>query len=576
VEQNVDILCALKVQIRTELEHRDPREITKTGVDASVAADFHTSAETVREIRKTYEATGEVAYWKSETRGAGADSYPTKQKLSFVQQLRLASHIDTQHAAGRRVTNKTCINFLASTYNITISRSTMAAYLSRLGLSWRKVKPKKRTLGSYRKDAIRDFLIGYDKHYRDPNVIFVYTDESYIHAGHGVANSYCNEHSEVIGSNSKGRRLVILHAITENGPLAELDEQGVPVDDLDWNGDTPHPVERPDGKLTCETLWMASSSKGDYHDNMNGEMFLQWVENKLIKTFQKLYPHKKMVLVADNAAYHHVRVIGSLSGLSKKKIVELMKEHKVEYLDVPWSDNLSAFVDHADDGAEFIQDRGEYMRIMLDRDDNINIDTMGETASNRRPYIPTVDQLKTSFVTYLAENHPNLLECKVEAKLREHDYEVLWTPPYCPDAQPIELFWASGKNHAAGLVFDKRKMKETIEHLREGWHGNIHHFEPGDESKFLNGDYTRPRKNKVDCKKLVATAVKYMNTKFMNIVDGLEGEIGNLTIDPAYVADGTGIPIDLLVVDLTRVDDSEDIDIEDFDMEEEEEEEGVI
>jgi hypothetical protein len=139
----------------------------------------------------------------------------------------------------------------------------MAAHLSRLGLSWRKVKPKKRTLGSYRKDAIRDFLIGYDKHYRDPNVIFVYTDESYIHAGHGVANSYCNEHSEVIGSNSKGRRLVILHAITENGPLAELDEQGVPVDDLDWNGDTPHPVERPDGKLTCETLWMASSSKGD-------------------------------------------------------------------------------------------------------------------------------------------------------------------------------------------------------------------------------------------------------------------------------------------------------------------------
>jgi hypothetical protein len=84
VEQNVDILCALKVQIRTELEHRDPREITKTGVDAKVAADFHTSAETVREIWKTHESTGEVACWKSRTRGAGADSHPTKRKLSFV------------------------------------------------------------------------------------------------------------------------------------------------------------------------------------------------------------------------------------------------------------------------------------------------------------------------------------------------------------------------------------------------------------------------------------------------------------------------------------------------------------
>jgi hypothetical protein len=48
-------------------------------------------------------------------------------------------------------------------------------------------------------------------------------------------------------------------------------------------------------------------------------------------------------------------------------------------------------------------------------------------------------------------------------------------------------------------------------------------------------------------------------------------EIGNLTIDPTYVADGTGVPIDLLVVDLTRLeDDAEDIAMED------EEEEGVI
>ena len=331
---------------------------------------------------------------------------------------------------------------------------------------------------------------------------------------------------------------------------------------------------------------MASSSKGDYHDNMNGEMFLQWTENKLIKTFQKLYPDKKMVLVADNASYHHVRVIGSLSGLSKKKIVELMKKYEVEYLDVPWSDKLSEFVDDADDGAEFIEDRGDHMRIHLEVDDNIDIDTMGETASNRRPYIPTVDQLKTSFVTYLAERQPRLLDCQVEATLREHGYEVLWTPPYCPDAQPIELFWASGKNHAADLVFDKRKMKETIEHLREGWHGNIHRFEQGDDGGLLNGDFTRPRKNKVDCKKLVATAVRYMNTKFMKIVDGLDGEIGNLTIDPTHVADGTGVPIDLLVVDLTRVDD-DDNDAEDTDIameeekeeekeEEEEEEEGAI
>jgi hypothetical protein len=122
-------------------------------------------------------------------------------------------------------------------------------------------------------------------------------------------------------------------------------------------------------------------------------------------------------------------------------------------------------------------------------------------------------------------------------------------------------------------------MKETIEHLREGWHENVHRFEPGDDGGFLNGDIRRPRKEKVDWKKLVATAVRHINTKFMKIVDGLEGEIGNLTIDPTHVAGGTGVPIDLLVVELTHVDDdAEDIVVEEGKEEEEEEEEaeGVI
>ena len=57
VEQNVDILCAVKAQIRTELEYRDAREITKTSIDAKVAANFFTSAETVRAIRKEFEET---------------------------------------------------------------------------------------------------------------------------------------------------------------------------------------------------------------------------------------------------------------------------------------------------------------------------------------------------------------------------------------------------------------------------------------------------------------------------------------------------------------------------------------
>jgi hypothetical protein len=114
---------------------------------------------------------------------------------------------------------------------------------------------------------------------------------------------------------SKGKRLVILHAITPNGPLCEVDDNGKPVIDLKWSGDTPHPTAQTDGKLTCETLWVAQSSSGDYHDNMNSEMFMKWVEEKLIPLFERMFPGKKLIVIADNAAYHHKRIIGSLANL---------------------------------------------------------------------------------------------------------------------------------------------------------------------------------------------------------------------------------------------------------------------
>ena len=56
----------------------------------------------------------------------------------------------------------------------------------------------------------------------------------------------------------KGRRLIILHAIAEDGPLVEYDtDTDRPLDDLEWNKDTPHPKIREDGKVTAELLWVA-------------------------------------------------------------------------------------------------------------------------------------------------------------------------------------------------------------------------------------------------------------------------------------------------------------------------------
>ena len=73
----------------------------------------------------------------------------------------------------------------------------------------------------------------------------------------------------------------------------DRDENNVPIDDLEWTGDTPHPKVRGDGKVTAELLWVAQSHTGDYHDNMCSDMFMKWVEEKSVPTFDKKYPRKK-------------------------------------------------------------------------------------------------------------------------------------------------------------------------------------------------------------------------------------------------------------------------------------------
>ena len=76
--------------------------------------------------------------------------------------------------------------------------------------------------------------------------------------------------------------------------------------------DTDFPISEPalegvrDSRNTAEWVWPAKSKFKDYHDNMDGEGFKWWLANRLIPAFTARYgPEKKMILVMDNASYHH-------------------------------------------------------------------------------------------------------------------------------------------------------------------------------------------------------------------------------------------------------------------------------
>ena len=68
------------------------------------------------------------------------------------------------------------------------------------------------------------------------------------------------------------------------------------------------------------------------------------------------------------------------------------------------------------------------------------------------------------------------------------------------------------------------------------------------------------RKKPVDCHKLWATCLGIAGTKFVSLSEGISGEIGSLVVDKNYVDDSPDLPIDTLVVDLTR----EDVEVAEF------------
>jgi transposase len=480
-EENKLLIYAIQAALNRRIEALQnktlcPTEASWRHIEEEVARDFRVRRENITDLRKEYFRNGEVLMCgeyagddddvANMQRGAANPKYHQRQqKLFGPHYLAITKFVDDKHSKGQGVTNRKVRNHLRKEFGVKVDKRSIRRIFRKLGLTWMKVRPKRRTLNAFRRTSIRDFLIKFDEYYRhirDDNpkgYVFVYLDESYVHQTHAGSYSYCTaDDNHVNRSAGKGRRLIILHAITENGPLCELDDNGRPVDILEWNGDTPHPPkDLVDGSLTCETLWLATSKSGDYHDNMNSEMFMMWVQHSLVPTFEKLNPGKIMILVANNAAYHHKREIGSLQSTTKKKLLDMMVKYEVDTVDLPATDSQFELSKDSDESG--VEDQGEIIRIYFEREEQ------EQRAGANKTRVGTLEEVKISFITWLQENNPKILGCQLERYLADRHHKVLWTPP----------------NHIANHFIDGIKMKQTVSQLRDGGYGNSDRFEEGDD-----------------------------------------------------------------------------------------------
>lgn len=207
----------------------------------------------------------------------------------------------------------------------------------------------------------------------------IYLDESYINKNHSRDSTwYFTEDSAMLGKpTGKGERLVIINAISANG----------------WV---------PNAKLTFN----ASRKSGDYHSNLNWEIFSRWFQDQLLPNIPR-----DSLIILDNAAYHNVLMEETFP--KKSDTVRKLKSW-LDHNEIPW----------------------------------------------------TKDMLKPELYQLCLRLAPKP-EYRLDQIAAKYDCTILRTPPYHPELQPIETCWAIVKNYIA--EHNDCTMKKVLKLLEEGF-----------------------------------------------------------------------------------------------------------
>ena len=67
------------------------------------------------------------------------------------------------------------------------------------------------------------------------------------------------------------------------------------------------------------------------------------------------------------------------------------------------------------------------------------------------------------------EEHPEHNRTVIEQLMSDRGYSLIYTPPFCPEVQPIELLWAEVKRYVADRCYHKRSPAEARAQTEEGF-----------------------------------------------------------------------------------------------------------
>ena len=245
-------------------------------------------------------------------------------------------------------------------------------------------------------------------------------------------------------------------------------------------------------------MFQADAKVRDYHKNMDGYMFANWLEHILLPAFKAKYPEKTMILFMDNAPYHTPIPKNGISVSKTTKKADLIPELDLLGITEVTVDRGGESVTF---GADTFEDRG------------------GKNA-------PTSAELAAKINEVAAEQCPELLLDITTALSQVHGFELLWGAPYNPKFAAVELLWAFSKNRVARQYSPSRSLPETATDLYTAWYGGETR-----RTKEVIGPFTATTAHKFQVRAEVEMN-KWIELHGEGV--GLSGTVGDLT--------DTGVP----------------------------------
>lgn len=241
------------------------------------------------------------------------------------------------------------------------SQSTLKNLLTKMGYKYGK-RPT-RNLVKERPDIVakrHDYLLKMQKIRQLTNCPIVYLDETFLNQNHTVSKCWLRDGEGGFKvPTGKGNRLIILHAGSREGFIAN-----------------------------ASLIFQSKTSSGDYHDEMNGDVFVQWFVQQLLPNIPP-----RSCIVMDNASYHS------------------MQENKVPTM----------------------SSRKDEMKEWL---------TSNGIAWNTAMIKPQLYEL-------IQMNKPRCTKHVIDELARQHEHYILRLPPYHCELNAIELIWAQVKGEVA-------------------------------------------------------------------------------------------------------------------------------